>query len=142
MHDRMKRLEPRLRVDRALQVITIMVAGLVIQFMPDCLFLSITGLPCPMCGGTRAVTCLLRGDLEGVWVWNPWSISWVVLISTAAATWTLEAVAGKSITYPMWWSKFLWVTLLMLGVFTLALWAVRLLGIAFPWHGPLPRNAL
>ena len=31
-------------------------------FLPDCPFRSMTGLPCPMCGATRAFTHVARGD--------------------------------------------------------------------------------
>jgi hypothetical protein len=31
-------------------------------FLPDCAFRSMTGLPCPMCGATRAFTHVARGD--------------------------------------------------------------------------------
>ena len=31
-------------------------------FLPDCPFRTMTGLPCPMCGATRAFTHVARGD--------------------------------------------------------------------------------
>ena len=31
-------------------------------FLPDCPFRSMTGLPCPLCGATRAFTHVARGD--------------------------------------------------------------------------------
>lgn len=38
---------------------------------PPCGFKIITGLPCPSCGGTRAVLALLAGDpLRAIW-FNP-----------------------------------------------------------------------
>src|SRR3954470_4584415 len=30
--------------------------------MPPCLFRTLTGLPCPLCGGTRAFAWAARGD--------------------------------------------------------------------------------
>lgn len=39
--------------------------------VPPCWFKTMTGLPCPSCGGTRAVLALLTGDpLRAVW-FNP-----------------------------------------------------------------------
>jgi hypothetical protein len=34
----------------------------ILSFFPDCVFHSITGLPCPTCGSTRAVERLAHGD--------------------------------------------------------------------------------
>jgi len=39
--------------------------------LPDCLFHSITGLPCPTCGATRAVLALSHLDLAGAAAMNP-----------------------------------------------------------------------
>lgn len=36
-----------------------------------CVFHSLTGLYCPGCGGTRAVKCLLRGDLRMSFQYHP-----------------------------------------------------------------------
>lgn len=36
-----------------------------------CLFKRLTGIPCPTCGGTRAVLHLLRGDLSAAWRSHP-----------------------------------------------------------------------
>lgn len=37
----------------------------------SCTIRSITGLPCPGCGLTRALLLFLRGDLAGAWVMHP-----------------------------------------------------------------------
>src|SRR3954453_11867704 len=42
-------------------------------WMPPCLFRTLTGLPCPLCGGTRAFAWAARGDTgflsyNGFWV--------------------------------------------------------------------------
>jgi Protein of unknown function (DUF2752) len=36
-----------------------------------CLFKTLTGLPCPTCGSTRAVGCLVHLDLAGALAMNP-----------------------------------------------------------------------
>lgn len=41
------------------------------DFMPPCLFLSLTGLYCPGCGGTRAIRFLLQGQLIKSLLYHP-----------------------------------------------------------------------
>lgn len=36
-----------------------------------CPLLQLTGLPCPTCGGTRALAALVSGDLGAAFAWNP-----------------------------------------------------------------------
>lgn len=36
-----------------------------------CVFLHFLGVPCPGCGMTRALRCLLRLDFIGAWNYNP-----------------------------------------------------------------------
>ena len=36
-----------------------------------CIFRSLTGIPCPTCGTTRAATAFLRGDLHDAFIANP-----------------------------------------------------------------------
>jgi len=48
-----------------------------------CPLLALTGIPCPTCGGTRALTALAAGDPMGALAWNPA----VALGGIAAAAW-------------------------------------------------------
>lgn len=44
-----------------------------VPFFPPggiCLFHQATGLPCALCGGTRAARCLVRQDWRGAWYYN------------------------------------------------------------------------
>ena len=36
-----------------------------------CLLQSVTGLPCPSCGSTRAVSALFQGDINRAFFWHP-----------------------------------------------------------------------
>jgi len=38
---------------------------------PQCMLYGLTGIPCPGCGATRGMTCLLHGDFAGALAWNP-----------------------------------------------------------------------
>lgn len=54
-----------------------------------CPFLELTGLPCPGCGGLRAVNDLTRGDLVGALSSN---LLAVLLVVAAVVTWTVWVV--------------------------------------------------
>ena len=57
--------------------------------LPPCPFREATGLPCPLCGATRAFALAVRGDGG----WTAYNAPWVVLAVLAAAVGTL-ALAG------------------------------------------------
>ncbi|MEZ6234840.1 MAG: DUF2752 domain-containing protein [Phycisphaerales bacterium] len=46
-----------------------------------CLLRATTGVPCPTCGGTRAVTALVGGDVAGAIAWNPLVIASLLLLA-------------------------------------------------------------
>ncbi len=41
------------------------------HLFPPCVFLKITGLRCPGCGGTRMAASLVRGDIRTAFYYNP-----------------------------------------------------------------------
>jgi hypothetical protein len=43
----------------------------------DCLFKAITGLPCPSCGYSAAIACVIQQDLLQSFLHNPGWIMWV-----------------------------------------------------------------
>ncbi|MFC2098240.1 DUF2752 domain-containing protein [Bacteroidota bacterium] len=45
----------------------------------DCIFKSITGLPCPTCGYSTAIGCLLSGNIAHSFLHNPAWIFWLGL---------------------------------------------------------------
>jgi len=44
-----------------------------------CLFLNLTGVPCPSCGMTRAYILLLRGDISQAFYYHPLFIAPIVI---------------------------------------------------------------
>lgn len=49
------------------------------------------GIPCPLCGGTRATLTLARGDVAAAWSWNPV----VPLLAVLVAVVIVRAVLGR-----------------------------------------------
>ena len=64
---------------------------------PLCPLLATTGVPCPLCGATRAVVLALRGDLVGSLRASPIGI---VVIACVIAAWF--AWRHRSITVRLW----------------------------------------
>lgn len=63
-----------------------------IPLLPDipCVFLQVTGIYCPGCGGTRAVDALLRGQLIQSFLYHPLVLYTVVIFGGFMLTNTLE----------------------------------------------------
>ena len=94
---------------------------------PGCLFLRLTGWPCPLCGGTRAFRALAHGD----WTAALWTSPLAVLLGLAlglCGLWHLAALAGWSPPSRLpavprrWRQPLLWLLLAAI----LANWAYRL----------------
>jgi len=64
-----------------LAVVAAPLAGTLAAYVPACLFKTWTGLPCPLCGTTRAVVVLAKLDLAEAFVRYPLqSVFWVVAV--------------------------------------------------------------
>ncbi len=86
---------------------------------PGCVFHKMTGLPCPLCGGTRAASALLHGDVQRAFHLNPLSLIAVAALLAAGAIFGWEAARGRPATN---WSEFFrrarpWIPLLLLALF-------------------------
>jgi hypothetical protein len=64
--------------------------------LPLCAFKTITGLPCPTCGITRAVIALSRGDLDRALFMNPLA----AVAGLAALAYLLYAAAVLALRLP------------------------------------------
>jgi len=69
-----------------------------------CGFRALTGLPCPLCGGTHACAALVQGDLAVAWSANPGALVlllWLVLLAGQAVA---EGALGRRrvVRWPWW----------------------------------------
>lgn len=94
-----------------------------------CLFYSIVGLPCPGCGGTRALTALLGGDIAAALHWHPL----IILMLCAALLGAILFLTRESM--PVWWKTVLWCLIVLL----LVVYAVRM-ALYFPLTPPMDLN--
>ena len=69
-----------------------------------CGFLALTGLPCPLCGGTHACAALVQGDVVAAWAANPGVVGLLVVLALLALQWGVEGAAGWRRTNPWPWA--------------------------------------
>jgi len=60
-----------------------------------CAFKGTTGLPCPLCGGTRAAQALMRGDLSRALYLNVAALPAVIALVAVASLLGYEALRGR-----------------------------------------------
>ena len=76
------------------------------SFYPRCLFLAITGLECPGCGGLRAMHQLLHGHLATAFQLNPLMIVLLPVFCVAAIRRCVNASRGRPLAVKPGW---LWI---------------------------------
>jgi Protein of unknown function (DUF2752) len=59
--------------------------------LPPCPFAAATGLPCPLCGATRAFALAVRGDGG----WTSYNAPWVALAALVAVTGALVLAGAR-----------------------------------------------
>ena len=94
--------------------------------IPPAIFKSLTGLPAPTTGGTRALRALLAGQGHESLRWNalavPLGALYLVTVGWLFAAW----VSRRTLRIPAWFLP-LWIGLL------LAAWALKLAGDPARW---------
>ena len=69
-----------------------------------CGFRALTGVPCPLCGGTHACAALVQGDWAAAWAANPGALvllTWLLLLAAQAV---VEGFRGsrRAVRWPWW----------------------------------------
>ncbi len=59
-----------------------------------CVFRSLTGWDCPLCGGTRMGSSLLHLDVAAAFSYNPLALIGLVVLAVLGVLWTVEVVGG------------------------------------------------
>lgn len=92
-----------------------------------CGFRALTGLPCPLCGGTHACAALVQGDWAGAWAANPGALVLLVWLSLLAGQAVVESGRGRRrVARWPWWRPG---ALAAVGGALLAAWLGRLAGL-------------
>lgn len=93
-----------------------------------CGFRALTGMPCPLCGGTHACAALVQGDWAAAWAANPGALVlllWLVLLAGQAV---VEGAQGRRrVARWPWWHP---AVLAAVGGVLVLSWLSRLAGLA------------
>ena len=92
--------------------------------LPLCAFHQLSGLPCPLCGGTHACAALLQGDFLAAWQANPGVLPLLAVAAVHTGMLAGEAWSGRRLGTQRIWS-WAWAGG---SAILLAAWGLRLLG--------------
>ena len=92
-----------------------------------CGFRALTGMPCPLCGGTHACAALVQGDWAAAWAANPGAVLLLVWLVLLAGQAVVEGTLGhhRTVRWP-WWHP---AVLVAVGGGLLLPWLLRLAGL-------------
>jgi hypothetical protein len=117
---------------RAFKLIISLGCGIFFLLMTDgnlCVFKRIFGLPCPGCGLTRAILCLLRFDLKNAFFYHP-------LFLVPPFLGLLLAFRKKPIFNSIYCNNVFW---RVLAVLLITVWVIRMI-LLFPSTPPFDFN--
>jgi hypothetical protein len=88
----------------------------------QCPFLFVTGLPCPGCGGLRAVNDLTRGDVLGALSSNAAAVALVAVMGLAWVVWVVRRWRGKDVPWVRLSKPWAFAVVAVLAVFAVLRW--------------------
>lgn len=74
--------------------------ALVALDVPLCAFKHLTGVPCPLCGGTRVCAALAQGDVSAALQLNPGLLPVLALAALHSSLLLAEALSGRVLSPP------------------------------------------
>ncbi len=86
-------------------------------FFPLCPLFAMTGFACPGCGLTRGFHALFHGDILAALDHNALLPGFVLLVGFFFVSLVLVAVRGRGLSIDLLRPKYLWVFLVLLGLF-------------------------
>lgn len=95
-----------------------------------CYFKTITGLPCPGCGLTRAFISLYKGNMLEAFVYHP---LWLLVLLVAFVIFFKKHF---SISYKLYNSNFFWVLVVLIFILC---YTIRMM-LLFPFYEPMTYN--
>jgi hypothetical protein len=101
-HERMVRWAVLGVMALGLAVLALKALGWPVPILP-CGFRAVSGLPCVMCGGTRAASALVVGDWKQALEWNALAFPVLAAMGFAAAVCLIELLRGRALID---WSQF------------------------------------
>jgi len=93
--------------------------------VPLCAFKHLTGVPCPLCGGTRVCAALAQGDVATALQLHPGLLPVLALAALHTGLLVAEALSGRDLGPP----RTLTLAWKLAGGFLLASWLWRVWGI-------------
>lgn len=95
--------------------------------VPLCAFKHLTGVPCPLCGGTRVCAALAQGDVAAALQLNPGLLPVLALAALHSGLLLAEALSGRELDPP----RALSLAWKLAGGFLLASWLWQVSGQLF-----------
>lgn len=68
----------------------------------SCVFLQVTGLYCPGCGGLRAAHDLVHLDVAAAVSSNAFAVLLALLVAVVWTAWTRGQITGRGVTWDRW----------------------------------------
>ena len=92
-----------------------------------CGFRALTGMPCPLCGGTHACAALVQGDWAAAWAANPGALVLLLWLLLLAGQAVVEGARGRRrVARWPWWHP---AALAAVGGGLVLSWVLRLTGL-------------
>jgi len=87
-----------------------------------CPFHALTGVPCPTCGYTRAVSLLARGEMGAAFAFQPFVLILLLLTAATALMAAVSLMRKTSLVVPRIMAKGFWVVLALSWIWNLYFW--------------------